>query len=82
MSDICKSEEIGEDCSDIELNGQSLEIKEKFCYLSDTIGAKEHAPDNDVTKISKWCKLRDLVPLLGSRCLPFRAKKADYILHV
>ena len=35
--------DIAEECLGIELNGQSLEIEEEFCYLGDIIGARGNA---------------------------------------
>ena len=35
-----KQTDIAEDCPDIELNGQSFEIVEKFCYFGGTIGVR------------------------------------------
>lgn len=40
----------------MELNGQSLEIVEKFCYLGDTIGAGGNAVDSVKTRIRSGCK--------------------------
>ena len=42
---------MAEDCPGIQLNGHSLEIVEKFCYLSDTIGARGAAFDSVITRI-------------------------------
>ena len=56
-----------EDCPNIELNGQSLEIVETFCYIGDTMGATGGPADTDVTGIrSGWSKSRDLKYLLAS----------------
>ena len=63
MSDICKSADIAEDCSGINLNVQSLETVEKFCYLWDALGAREGGFDSVIIMIrSGLCKFRDLVP--------------------
>ena len=35
-----KQTDVAEDCPDIELNGQSFEIVEKFCYFGGTIGVR------------------------------------------
>ena len=52
--------DIGEDFSGKELNGQSLEIVEKFCYLSEL--SQRSAVDSVITRIrSGWNKFRDLV---------------------
>lgn len=48
----------------IELNDQSLEIRENICYLGDMIGAS-------MIGLSKF---RELVPLLASRGLPLRSR--------
>ena len=70
------------DCSGAELNGQSLEIVEKFYYLGDTMRARGGTFDSDITRTrSGLCKLKDLVLLLSRRSLPLEAK-TDYILHV
>ena len=77
-SGMCKSEGIIEDCPGIEINDQSLEFKEKFCYLSDTVGTRGDAFDSDITRISRRSKLRDLVPLLVSRCLHYATWNCDF----
>ena len=81
---MCKStNRHAENCLGIELNGQSLEIVEKFCYVSDTLRATEGAFDIIITRIrSGWCKFRYLVPLLDSRGLPLGAKGSiHYAVH-
>ena len=66
----CQQTDIPENCPGIELNAQSLEMVETFCYLCDTIGARRGAFDSAKTKIkSGWCGFRDLVPLLSKRGL-------------
>ena len=62
-----------EDCPGIELNDQSLEILEKFCYLGETISVREGAGHSFVTRIG-WSKIRDLVSLLAGNCVPIGAK--------
>ena len=42
---------MGKDCPGIKLNGQSLEILEKFCYLGDTVGDRVCAADIVITNI-------------------------------
>ena len=50
--------EITEDCRDIVINGQSLEIAKNICYVGDTIGARGAAFDSAITRISsRWCIL-------------------------
>lgn len=52
----------------MELDGQSLDIWEKFCYLWDSIGAKWGAVDFVLGRISNgWSNCSDLLPLLTSR---------------
>ena len=59
----------------IELNDQSFEITEKFCYLGDMIGARGCAVDSALTRIrSGLSKFRDLVSLLASGGLPLRSR--------
>ena len=70
---VCANQQAAtaEDCPDIEFNCLSLKIVEKFCYLGDTIVARECGFDSVITRIrGGWCKFRDLVPLLASRGLP------------
>ena len=68
--------EIAEDCPDIVINGQSLEIAEYFCYVGDTIGARGGAFDSVMTRIrSRWCTL---VPFSASRSMPVGAKDRLY----
>ena len=50
--------EIKEDCPDIVINGQSLEIAKNICYFGDIIGARGAAFDSAITRISsRWCIL-------------------------
>ena len=65
-----------DDCSGIGLNGQSLEILEKFWHLGDKIGARGGVVDSVKTRIR--CKFRNLVPLLASRGFPLEAKGSLY----
>ena len=68
-----------EDCPCLELNGQSLEITENFCYLGDTIRARGSAFDSAIIRIkSGQNKFRDFVLLLASRGLPLGAKGRLY----
>ena len=60
-----KSTDIAENCLSIQLNGQSLEIMEKFCYLVDTIGTGV----GEVIR-SGWGNFRDLLPFQVGRGLP------------
>ena len=67
--------DVAEDCPGIKLNGQSLEIAEKYCYLHNTMGARGGAIDSFITRIrSEWNKSRDLATLLTSRGLPLEIK--------
>ena len=69
---------IAEDFLSIELNGQSLKIVEKFCYLCGKIGRRG---DEDYIVITTTkmggIKFTDLGPLLtkfafkGKKCIPF-----------
>ena len=71
--------DITQECPDIELKCQSLEIVKKLCYLGNKNGARAGAFDSGVTSIrSGWCKFRDLVPLLASRGLPSTPKSRLY----
>ena len=46
-----------EDCQAIELNGQSLEIVEKFRYLDNKTGARGVVVDSAITRIKRgFCK--------------------------
>ena len=75
--------DIAEDCPGIELIDQSLETVEKFCYLGDTIGAREGGFDSVITRIrSGWCNFRDLVPFLAGRSSPLEAKGRLYSAYV
>ena len=70
---------IAEDCLGTELDGQSLEIMENFCYFGDTVRARKSVLYSVITRIrSRWCKFRDLVPLIVSRGLPLGAKGRRY----
>ena len=74
--------DIPEGCPGIKLNCQYLEIGEKFCYLGDTIGAREGTVDCVITRIRNgWSNFRDLVPLIPSRCLPLGAKGRLYFMR-
>ena len=46
-----KQTDIAEDCPSIDLNGKSLKIFKKFCYLCDTKGASGSASDRVATMI-------------------------------
>ena len=52
MPGMCKADTT-EDCPDIELNGQSLEIVERLCYLGDTTGARKGAFSSIIAR-SGW----------------------------
>ena len=75
--------DIGDDCTGIELNDQSIETVEKFCYLGDTVGAREGGFASVITRIrSGWCNFRDLVPFLTGRSSPLEAKDRLYSAYV
>ena len=64
-----------EDCLEIDINNQAIEIAEMFCCIDDTTGPKVGAVDSVTTRISsRWNKFRDLVSLLTSKGLPIKAK--------
>ena len=74
---ICATQQAnkGEDFPKIELNGQSLVIVGKFCYLGDTIKVGGGAHGGVKTRVrGRWSKFRHLLPLLASRSLPLGAK--------
>ena len=68
---------IAEDFPGIELNGQSLKIVEKFCYLGGTTGARGGADDIVITRTkSEGSKFSNLVQfsnfaLKGKKCIIF-----------
>ncbi|KAK3891496.1 hypothetical protein Pcinc_004586 [Petrolisthes cinctipes] len=66
------------DDSDIEkvyLDGEAIEVVEKFCYLGDTIGAQGGAGASVMARVRRgWSKFRELLPLLTSRALPLLTK--------
>ena len=70
-----KLKDIAKNCPSTELNVQSLDTVEMFCYLGDTKEARRSAVNSVATRIrNRWSKFRDLVPLSASQCLPLYAK--------
>ena len=70
--------DITEDCLDVKLNGQSLEIMEKFYCCGNTIWGRVQMA---VTNIRSWySKFRDLVTLLASNGLSNGAKLQSYTI--
>ena len=70
----CPSQETqrAEECPGMELNGQSFEVKEKFCYPVDVLGSALNKAIAEITK--EWNKFRTLLPFLTCRSLPLGAK--------
>ena len=67
--------DIAGDCPGIELNTQSLELLEKFCYLSNIRGAGNGVVASILPRIGRrWGKFRYLLPLLASRGFPLGTK--------
>ncbi|KAK3882948.1 hypothetical protein Pcinc_012702 [Petrolisthes cinctipes] len=70
------------DDSDIEkvyLDGEAIEVVEKFCYLGDTIGAQGGTGAGVMARVRRgWSKFRELLPLLTSRALPLLTKGRVY----
>ena len=77
----CKKTEAADD-SDIEkvyLDGEAIEVVQKFCYLGDTIGAQGGAGAGVIARVRcGWSKFRELLPLLTSRSLPLLTKGRVY----
>lgn len=71
--------DIAEVCPAIALNDQALEVLETFCYLGDTISARGGAVHIIIarTRIG-WSKIRDLLPLIASKCAPLGTKVRLY----
>ncbi|KAK3893379.1 hypothetical protein Pcinc_002812 [Petrolisthes cinctipes] len=81
MCKRCKKMAVADD-SDIEkvyLDGEAIEVVEKFCYLGDTIGAQGGAGAGVMARVRRgWSKFRELLPLLTSRALPLLTKGRVY----
>lgn len=57
----------GEECTNLELNGKSIEFLKKYCYLDNTIKAKVGEVDSVLGRIShEWSIYRDLLLLVTS----------------
>lgn len=71
--------DITEVCPAIALNDQALEVLETFCYLGDTMSARGGAVHIIIarTRIG-WSKIRDLLPLIASKCAPLGTKVRLY----
>ena len=66
MSAMCnlQQKDIGENCSNIELNGKSLEIVKNLILVAQWELKEEVTVHRVIIKIkSEWSKSRDLVPL-------------------
>ena len=75
---VKSAKNIAENCSGKEVNDQSLEIEEQFCYL-DWTRVTEGAIHNVITRIrSWWNNFRDLVPLLTRRTFFIRANTFSF----
>ena len=73
--------DIAQDCPNIKLNSQSLEVVKKRC-LGDPVGARGGADGSVITKgKSGWSIFRDLVLLLACRGLHLGVKK-QIISHI
>ncbi|KAK3896219.1 hypothetical protein Pcinc_000141 [Petrolisthes cinctipes] len=81
MCKRCKKMAVADD-SDIEkvyLDGEAIEVVEKFCYLGDTIGAQGGAGAGVMARVRRgWSRFRELLPLLTSRALPLLTKGRVY----
>ena len=74
---------VAEDSPGITLNGQSLEIVDKYCYLVDTKGVRRETVDSVITRTKRRrSKFRGLVPLLACRGLRLGAKGRLYSTYV
>ena len=75
---ICTGEvvlPVGQPLESVLVGNDSLETKDKFCYLGDMISADGGAEQSSVTRIrSGWKKFRELLPLLTSRVISLRTK--------
>ena len=61
------------------LEGDTLDMVDKFCYLGDTLGAGGGARDCSVTRVGcAWKKFRELLPVLTSRRFSLRIRGQAY----
>ena len=59
----------------VTLNGDSLEVLQKFCYLSDMLDAPDDAQSSSITRVQcAWGKFRNRLPLLTSKAIPSKVK--------
>ena len=64
---------------ELTLNGNSLEVVDKFCYLGDMLDAAGGAQSSSITRVKcAWGKFRGLLPLLTSKALPTKVKGELY----
>ena len=70
---ICTGEvvlPVGQPLESVVVGNDSLETKDKFCYLDDMISAGGGAEESCIARIRcGWKKFRELLPLLTSRVL-------------
>ena len=63
----------------VTLNGDSLEVVQKFCYLGDMLDAGGGAQSSSITRVQcAWGKFRNLLPLLTSKAVPSKVKGELY----
>ena len=76
----CKTTETAENSNmeKVFLDGQVIEVVQRFCYLGDTIEARGASACVIARVRSGWSKFRELLPLLTSRALPLSTKGRVY----
>ena len=63
----------------IVLDGNELEVVNKFCYLGDMLDAKGGAESSSIARVQcGWKKFNDLLPFLGSRAVSLPMKGEIY----
>ena len=80
----CKTMETAENSNmkKVCLDGQKIEVVQKFCYLGDIIEAQGEAGAGVIARVrSGWSTFRELLPLLTSRTLPL-LKREESIRRV
>ena len=73
----CKTTEAAENSNmeKVFLDGQAIEVVQKFCYLGDTNEAQGEASAGVKSRVRNgWSKFREPLPLLTSRALPLLTK--------
>ena len=66
----------------MKLDGQSLEVVNKFRYLGNTVGTRRAKVDSVLTRLRNgWSKFRALSPFPRSRGFPYE-QKVDSILFM